>query len=183
MNKQLGSTEITLEQGDITSHTALAVVNAANKSLLGGGGVDGAIHRRGGPSILAECKKIREKMPDGCPAGEAVITKGGNLPAKHVIHTVGPVWRGGNQNEPEILRSCYQRSLELAREHSISTIAFPSISTGVYRYPIEKAARIAQETVRSWLEVNTLPERVIFCCFSDPDCKVYEELALDILRQ
>ena len=167
---------VEIVRADITRLDVDAIVNAANTSLLGGGGVDGAIHRAAGPELLAECRTL-----GGARTGEAKITRGYKLTARHVIHAVGPVWHGGDSGEPELLASCYQRSLELAREHSLSTIAFPSISTGVYSYPLEKAARIAQETVRTWLGDNTLPERVTFCCFSDSDRKVYEEVAKEIL--
>jgi O-acetyl-ADP-ribose deacetylase (regulator of RNase III) len=169
---------VEIVKADITRLDVDAIVNAANTSLLGGGGVDGAIHRGAGPELLAECRKL-----GGARTGEAKITRGYKLPARYVIHTVGPVWHGGERGEPKLLASCYQRSLELAREHSISTLAFPSVSTGVYRYPIEKAARSAQETVRTWLEDNSLPERVIFCCYSDADREVYEEIAGAILAE
>jgi O-acetyl-ADP-ribose deacetylase (regulator of RNase III) len=152
MKKILGAAELALEQGDITRFAADAVVNAANSSLLGGGGVDGAIHRAGGPSILEECKKLRAVMPRGCPPGQAVITTAGNLPAKHVIHTVGPIWRTGNQNEPKILADCYSNSLSLALEHGLKTIAFPSVSTGAYGYPTSEAAKVAVSAVRRFVD-------------------------------
>jgi O-acetyl-ADP-ribose deacetylase (regulator of RNase III) len=167
---------VEIVKADITRLEVDAIVNAANTSLLGGGGVDGAIHRAAGPELLAECRTL-----GGAKTGEAKMTGGYNLPARYVIHTVGPVWHGGDKGEPKLLASCYERSLELAREHSIKTVAFPSISTGVYGYPIEKAARIAQETVGTWLHENTLPERVTFCCFSDSDRKVYDDLASKVL--
>ncbi|MBA9076851.1 O-acetyl-ADP-ribose deacetylase [Rufibacter quisquiliarum] len=141
---------IQLIQGDITKITADAIVNAANSSLLGGGGVDGAIHRAGGPAILEECQRIRARQ-GGCPTGEAVITTGGNLPAKHVIHTVGPVWNGGHQGEPDLLARCYHNSLALARAHGLKTVAFPNISTGVYGYPKDQAAQVAVHTVLGFL--------------------------------
>lgn len=158
-------------QGDITKLAVAAIVNAANSSLLGGGGVDGAIHRAAGPDLLHECRLLH-----GCKTGEAKITKGYRLPAKHVIHTVGPVWNGGTQGEPEKLASCYRRSLELAVEHSLESIAFPAISTGVYGYRIEAAAAIAVGTVREFLKQH--PLEVTFCCFSAKDLEIYQaELA------
>ncbi len=168
---------VEIAQGNITKLDVDAIVNAANTSLLGGGGVDGAIHRTAGPELLAECETL-----GGARTGEAKITKGYRLPALYVIHAVGPVWSGGARREPELLASCYQKSLELAHEHDLRSIAFPSISTGAYRFPIDKAAEIAQVTVRDWLEANRLPERVVFCCFSDGDCKVYERVANRTLR-
>jgi O-acetyl-ADP-ribose deacetylase len=161
-------------QADITKVKADAIVNAANSSLLGGGGVDGAIHRVGGPEILEECKKIRAKQ-GGCETGEAVITTAGRLPAKYVIHTVGPVWRGGRANEAELLASCYRKSLELALQHEVKTIAFPSISTGIYGYPIKEASRIALREVSSFVEDNRGLERVFFVCFSGADLEIYQQ--------
>jgi O-acetyl-ADP-ribose deacetylase len=163
-----------LIQADITKVEADAIVNAANSSLLGGGGVDGAIHRAGGPEILEECKRIRAKQ-GGCKTGDAVITTAGRLPANYVIHTVGPVWQGGNANEAELLASCYRKSLELALQHDVKTIAFPSISTGIYGYPVEKASRIALKEVSSFVEKNDGLERVIFVCFSIPDVQIYQK--------
>ena len=155
-------------QGDITRQRVDAIVNAANSTLLGGGGVDGAIHRAAGPGLREECARNR-----GCPTGEARITRGHRLAAAHVIHTVGPVWSGGARGEPDLLRNCYVNSLTLAREHAIRSIAFPSISTGAYRYPIDQAARIAVETVRECLEKPGSVERVLFVCFSEKDLAVY----------
>jgi len=162
---------IDLIKADITTIKADAIVNAANTTLLGGGGVDGAIHRTAGPELLEECKRL-----NGCRTGEAKITKGYNLPAKYVIHTVGPVWQGGNKREDELLASCYWNSLQLAKEYRIKTIAFPSISTGAYRFPIERAAGIALNTVKESLEKNdgTL-ERIIFVLFSERDTRIYTD--------
>ena len=167
---------IEIAQGDITKLQVEAIVNAANTSLLGGGGVDGAIHRAAGPELLADCETL-----GGAATGEAKITKGYGLLARYVIHAVGPVWSGGQGREPELIASCYRKSLDLACEHELQSIAFPSISTGAYRFPIEKAAEIAQTTVRRWLEGNPLPQRVIFCCFSEADRKVYERIATQTL--
>ena len=158
-------------RADITTLWVDAIVNAANSSLLGGGGVDGAIHRAAGPELLAECRRL-----GGCKTGDAKLTGGHRLPARHVIHTVGPVWRGGSSGEPELLASCYRRSLQLAAEHGIVTLAFPSISTGIYGYPIDQAARIAVDTVRSSLPELALIQEVVFCCFSPSDLQVYETL-------
>lgn len=153
MKKEIGTTTITLEQGDITDHEADAIVNAANSGLLGGGGVDGAIHRAGGPAILEACKRIRAEC-GRLPAGRAVITTGGNLPARRVIHTVGPIWSGGGKGEARTLASCYRESLDLAAANGLRSIAFPSISTGAYGYPVADAARVALEAVRDWVAAH-----------------------------
>ena len=156
--------QIEVIKGDITKLTVDAIVNAANSSLLGGGGVDGAIHRAGGPAILEECKKIVARQ-GGCKTGEAVITTAGNLPANFVIHTVGPVWNGGNKKEGEKLAGCYKNSLELAVSNNCRTIAFPNISTGIYRFPKGLAAKIAVNTVADYLQQTSLPDKVLFVCF------------------
>jgi O-acetyl-ADP-ribose deacetylase (regulator of RNase III) len=159
-------------QADITTLPVAAVVNAANSMLLGGGGVDGAIHRAAGPQLLEECRRL-----GGCPAGEARITRGWNLPADWVIHTVGPVWRGGERGEPELLAACYRNSLKLAADYDLESLAFPCISTGVYRYPPAAAAEIAVATVRESLARRPSALReVIFCCFSSDNLAVYERL-------
>ncbi|MCB0635504.1 MAG: O-acetyl-ADP-ribose deacetylase [Lewinella sp.] len=165
---------ITLLQADITTLDIPCIVNAANSSLLGGGGVDGAIHRRGGPRILEECRAIRARQ-GGCLTGEAVITSGGNLPADYVIHTVGPVWIGGTDHEPELLANCYRHSLRLARENGLRRIAFPNISTGVYGYPKEKAAAVAIATVREFADADWLDE-VVFVCYDGENYRIYEGL-------
>ena len=153
-------------RGDITALALDAIVNAANETLLGGGGVDGAIHRAAGPALLAACRAIPEVSPGvRCPTGEARITTGFRLPAKHVIHAVGPVWRGGDQGEPERLAHCYRNSLGLAAQNAIRSIAFPAISCGVYGYPIDQAVAIAVREVRRWLDGEAEPAKIVFCCF------------------
>lgn len=166
---------IELIKGDITKIKVDAIVNAANSSLMGGGGVDGAIHRAGGPAILEECRMIVAKQ-GGCKTGEAVITTGGNLPAKFVIHTVGPVWNGGEGNESALLVSCYLNSLKLAAEHKLSSIAFPNISTGIYGYPKKEASEIAVNTVSEFLRENDFIDKVLFVCFDDENYHLYQPL-------
>jgi len=166
------TTEIELVRGDITRLDCDAIVNAANRTLLGGGGVDGAIHRAAGPALLEECKGL-----GGCETGEAKITKGHQLPARYVIHTVGPVWHGGKSREEELLASCYRNSLKCAQAHHLKTIAFPSVSTGAYRFPIRKAAAIAVGTVKKFLEeVPDLFEKVIFVLFSEEGLEIYQSV-------
>ena len=155
-------------QGDITRQNVDVIVNAANESLLGGGGVDGAIHRAAGPQLLEECRKL-----DGCQTGEAKITKGYNLPAQSIIHTVGPVWQGGQRHEDELLAKCYRSSLALAVQHSVRTIAFPAISTGVYAFPLGHATQIAVTEVKNFLTQNTLIEQVRFVCFGEAAYQCY----------
>jgi len=164
---------IELFKGDITKLQADAIVNAANSSLMGGGGVDGAIHRAGGKKILEECTDYVSKH-GRLPTGEAMITMGGNLPAKFVIHTVGPVWNGGKNNEEKLLANAYSNSLQLAVENNLRSVAFPNISTGIYHFPKERAAQIAVETVSSFLKKDTSIEKVIFVCFDDENYKIYE---------
>ena len=160
---------IVIIQGDITKQSCDAIVNAANTSLLGGGGVDGAIHRAAGPDLLAECIPL-----NGCETGQAKITKGYRLPAQYVIHTPGPIWRGGDRNEPALLASCYRSCLALARENGCKTVCFPSISTGVYHFPLEQAAEIAIRTIREELEGRELPETVTMVCFDSRTKAAYE---------
>jgi len=163
------TTNLQALQGDITQLDVDAIVNAANTSLMGGGGVDGAIHRAAGQELVAECMTL-----NGCRTGEAKITKGYRLKARHVIHTVGPVWHGGCNGEPELLRSCYRNSLELAAKHGLQSIAFPCISTGVYCFPAEQAAEIAVGAVQEFLREPSSVQRVIFCCFTEADRQRYE---------
>lgn len=162
-------------QGDITKMSVDAIVNAANERLLGGGGVDGAIHRAAGPELLDECRKI-----GGCPTGEARITKGYNLPSKYVIHTVGPIWRGGYADEIELLRKAYINSLTLATKSKLETVAFPNISTGVYGFPKSSAAGIAVNATKNYLDKNKYPKKVIFVCFDEDNYEIYKEKLKDI---
>jgi O-acetyl-ADP-ribose deacetylase (regulator of RNase III) len=165
------TSKIEIYKGDITTLKVDAIVNAANLTLLGGGGVDGAIHRAAGPKLLEECKNLK-----GCNTGEAKITKGYNLPAKFVIHTVGPVWNGGQHNEDEMLGNCYRNSLELALENQCSSIAFPAISTGVYRFPIERATNLAINAIKSFVEKDKFIKKIIFCCFDEQTYLTYKNL-------
>ncbi|GAB2574918.1 O-acetyl-ADP-ribose deacetylase [Spirosoma areae] len=158
-------------QGDITKQAVDAIVNAANSSLLGGGGVDGAIHRAAGPDLIVECRMLH-----GCKTGDAKLTKGYRLPALYVIHTVGPVWRGGSQDEPNLLASCYRRSLEIAAENKLTSLAFPNISTGIYGYPKDKAASVALAAVRQFLNESTSIEEVLFVCFNTENYQIYAEV-------
>jgi len=169
---------IMVVEGDITKQPVEAIVNAANSSLLGGGGVDGAIHRAAGPGLLKECRKL-----GGCSTGQAKMTKGYNLPAKWVIHTVGPVWQGGDRGEDELLASCYRTSLELAVEKGVRTLAFPAISTGVYGFPLERATAIAVSEVRSFLEKNPSLEKAVFVCFGKYTYECYLSALKDVSSQ
>ena len=172
---KIGSATIRFRRGDITEMATDAIVNAANSSLMGGGGVDGAIHRKGGPQILEECKRIRaEQWPGGLPTGKAVITSGGNLKAEHVIHTVGPIWRGGNKGEAELLKEAYINSLKIAGQNGVRAVAFPSISTGIYGYPVEEAARIALRTAADYLEKHQEIKLVRFVLFDSRTYQTYE---------
>ena len=177
MTLEISGVTLRLVQGDITNEAVEAIVNAANSSLMGGGGVDGAIHRRGGPAIVEACKVIRrDQYPDGLPTGQAVTTTGGNLPAHHVIHTVGPIWRDGHQGEAGLLADAYRNSLEQAHQHGLRTVAFPSISTGIYGFPIERAAPLALGTAAE--AVRRHPgafDEIRFVLFSTPDFEVYRQ--------
>ncbi|MCA9185196.1 MAG: O-acetyl-ADP-ribose deacetylase [Pirellulaceae bacterium] len=170
------SKRITVCRGDITLLDVDAIVNAANESLLGGGGVDGAIHRAAGPRLLAECRGL-----GGCPTGEARITAGYRLSARHVIHTVGPIWQGGDQGESDLLRCCYRNTLELASEHNLKTVAFPCISTGAYRFPKSLACTTAVRVVAEWLLSSGLPNIVVFCCYDADDFAWYRKKVGDII--
>jgi O-acetyl-ADP-ribose deacetylase (regulator of RNase III) len=175
---KVGKATVRLVRGDITEMETDVIVNAANCSLMGGGGVDGAIHRKGGPKILEECTKIRATdWPEGLPTGKAVITSAGNLKTKNVIHTVGPIWRGGKRGEPELLAQAYQNSLRIAVSNGLKTVAFPSISTGAYGYPIRDACRIAQKAVKDFLKKDGKLSEVVFVLFSEQDLKVYVDSA------
>jgi O-acetyl-ADP-ribose deacetylase (regulator of RNase III) len=178
----VNQTQLTLVQGDITKQTTDAIVNAANSSLMGGGGVDGAIHRAGGPTILEECKQIVAKQGRLLP-GKAVITTGGNLPAKYVIHTVGPIWNGGKSNEAQILASAYRESLKIAEAKKLTSISFPSISTGAYRYPLDQAAKVALETVISFLKEDAVSlKEVRFVLFDTRTYEVYGKAVQEIIE-
>ncbi|WP_411346796.1 O-acetyl-ADP-ribose deacetylase [Paenibacillus sp. WLX1005] len=175
MKLVLNGVTIEAVQGDITREAVDAIVNAANSSLLGGGGVDGAIHRAGGAAILEDCYRIRDRQ-GGCPTGEAVITTAGDLPSQHVIHTVGPVWNGGNQLEPDLLRNCYIHSLQLADEYELNSISFPNISTGIYGYPKPEAAAIAVKVIQQYAETgNGTVTHIRFVCFDHDNLALYEQ--------
>ncbi len=164
----MSAAQIEIVTGDITTLAVDAIINAANESLLGGSGVDGAIHRAAGPELLAECRRL-----GGCPTGEARMTGSYRLPAKHVIHTVGPLWRGGGCGEEALLAACYRRSIEIASDHGLDSIAFPAISTGIYGYPPDRAAGVAVTAIRETLEGRDRPRRVILCCFSEDSAAVH----------
>jgi O-acetyl-ADP-ribose deacetylase (regulator of RNase III) len=176
-----GKTNVRIVQGDITDQVVEAVVNAANSSLMGGGGVDGAIHRRGGPTILEECRRIRKnEWPDGLPSGRAVVTGGGRLKARYVIHTVGPVWRGGGVNEPDVLAECYRNCLAIVKRLGLGSVAFPSISTGAYGYPVEEACRTALSAVKGFVEREGRPPEVVFVLFNENDFATYTARAMNL---
>jgi len=174
MQRKIGKSTLSLVQGDITAQSTDAIVNAANSGLMGGGGVDGAIHRAGGPAILEACKEIVARQ-GRLPTGEAVLTTGGNLPTRYVIHTVGPVWRGGDSNEAHLLASAYRNSLKLAVDRGLKSVSFPSISTGAYGYPINQAAAVALNTVVDFLKQNGSPDEVTFVLFDQKTLSAYAE--------
>ncbi|MGC8777072.1 MAG: O-acetyl-ADP-ribose deacetylase [Candidatus Caldatribacteriaceae bacterium] len=180
MEVKIGSCRLSLIQGDITRQKTEAIVNAANARLAGGGGVDGAIHRAGGPKIAEECRKI-----GGCPTGKAVITGGGNLQAKYVIHAVGPIYRGGKHNEAELLRSAYLSSLTLAKERAIASLSFPSLSTGAYGYPVKEAARVALQTILDFMAENPEgpPREIVFVLYTPQDLEVYRETLQELQKE
>ncbi|PKM87311.1 MAG: O-acetyl-ADP-ribose deacetylase [Firmicutes bacterium HGW-Firmicutes-12] len=180
MKSLVAQTELVIVQGDLTQQEVEAIVNAANSRLMGGGGVDGAIHKAGGPQILVECKEIVNRQ-GSLPPGEAVITSGGNLKSAYVIHTVGPIWRGGNNNEAVLLKNAYNNSLKLAKENGIKTIAFPSISTGAYAYPLEQAAEIALSTVLDFIKKDTHFSEVRFILFNEDILNVYQKKCLSMI--
>jgi O-acetyl-ADP-ribose deacetylase (regulator of RNase III) len=175
ISRSIGQAEVEVVVADITTFAVDAIVNAANTSLLGGGGVDGAIHHKAGPELLAACKVL-----NGCATGDAKITRGYRLPARHVIHAVGPVWQGGGQNEDVLLASCYRRAIGIAQDEGLSSIAFPAISTGVYRFPAERAARIAIESSLESLKAASAVKRLIFCCFSDDSARHHGDALMQI---
>jgi len=175
VSRRFGATTVVLKRGDITQEAVDAIVNAANSGLLGGGGVDGAIHRAGGPAILEECRAIRARQ-GGCPTGEAVITGAGQLPARYVVHAVGPVWQGGESGEPDLLASAYRNSLALAAAHGARTIAFPAISTGIYGYPVDEATPIALGAARDWALAHDDFTEVRFVLFSDETLAAYQRV-------
>ena len=176
MQVKINNSQLILIEGDITKQNTDAIVNAANNSLLGGGGVDGAIHRVGGPTILEQCRKL-----NGCETGEAKITSGGNLKAKYVIHTVGPIWHNGRNKENEFLASCYKKSLQVAEENNITSISFPSISTGAYRFPLERAAKIALQTVISYLKKETKIKEIYFVLLGEDNFNTYKKVLEELL--
>lgn len=173
LTRRIGGAQLEIIVADITTLGVDAIVNAANTSLLGGGGVDGAIHRAAGPDLVAECRMLH-----GCKTGDAKITKGYRLKAAHVIHTVGPVWNGGSLGEDDLLASCYRRSMELCRRHSLASVAFPAISTGIFRFPADRAADIAMRTIIEALPTTPSVARIVFCCFSEPSANVHIEALL-----
>lgn len=182
LDMKVEATEIVLEQGDITRQEVDVIVNAANSGLRGGGGVDGAIHRAGGPAIMEECRVIRRRQ-GGCRTGDAVITTAGELRARHVIHTAGPIWRGGGHREPDLLRSAYRSSLELAAEHGARTVAFPSISTGVYGFPVREAAPIALQAACDFARSSSQFSEIRFILFSAEDLETYRQALAEVVQE